>query len=64
MMFSVCPAPHSATTAARSANGIVTTTISELRQSPRNSSTITPVNSAPRIASRSSDCSAPDTLPD
>ena len=64
MMLIVWPAPQSATTAASSANGIVTTTIAELRQSRRNSRTIRPVRSAPRIASRSTALSAPATLPD
>src|SRR5687768_17761445 len=36
--------PQRATTAVRSANGIVSTTIAELRQSRRNTSTITPVS--------------------
>ena len=58
MMLIVWPAPHSATTAVSSANGIVTTTMAELRQSRRNSSTIRPVSSAPSAASRSTAWSA------
>ena len=54
MMLIVCPAAHSATTAESSANGIVVTTISALRQSRRNSSTIRPVSSAPSSPSLTS----------
>ena len=43
----VCPDTHSATIAARSANGMFSTTTSALRQSRRNSSTISPVSTAP-----------------
>ena len=64
MMLMVWPAPQSATTAASSANGIVMTTIAELRQSRRNTSTIRPVSSAPSTASRSTDSSAADTFVD
>ena len=45
--FSVCPVSHRATTAPRSANGMLSTTTSTLRQSRRNSSTIRPVRHAP-----------------
>ena len=47
MMLMVCPAAHSQTTAESSANGMVVTTMSALRQSRRNSSTISPVSTAP-----------------
>ena len=47
MMLIVCPVAHSNTTAASSANGMFSTTISALRQSRRNNSTIRPVSSAP-----------------
>ena len=64
MTLMVWPAPHSAITAASSANGIVTTTMPALRQSRRNTSTISPVSSAPSAASRSTACSDAETLRD
>ena len=53
MTLIVWPAPHNAITAASNAKGIVTTTMPALRQSRRNTSTISPVRSAPIAASRS-----------
>ena len=64
MMLMVWPAPHNATTAVSSAKGIVMTTIAELRQSRRNSSTISPVSRAPRPASTTTERSDAATLPD
>ncbi len=58
MMLMVCFAPHNATTAVSSANGIVITTMIELRQSPKKSSTISPVSKAPSSPSRTSEPSA------
>src|SRR5215472_8324857 len=54
----VCPAPHNATTAVSNANGIVVTTMAELRTSLRKSNTISPVSNAPRTPSRTKDESA------
>ena len=64
MMLIVCPVSHSATTAERIENGIVMTTISELRRSRRKISTISPVKSAPRSASPIKPLIAPDTYLD
>ena len=64
MMLMVCPAPHKATSAASSANGIVTTTIAELRQSRRNTNTMRPVSRAPSTASLNTARSAADTFVD
>jgi hypothetical protein len=47
MMLMVCPVPQSSTTAANSANGMLSTTMSALRQSRRKISTIRPVSAAP-----------------
>ena len=47
MMLMVCPTAHSHSTAESNETGIVNTTISALRQSRRNSSTINPVRAAP-----------------
>ncbi len=52
MMLTVWPVSQSQMTAASSANGMVATTIRALRQSRRNSSTISPVSSAPSSPSR------------
>ncbi|MCG3163610.1 MAG: hypothetical protein JMDDDDMK_05049 [Acidobacteria bacterium] len=52
MMLIVCPVSHRPTTPARTANGIVVTTISALRRSRRNNKTIKPVNSAPNAPSK------------
>ena len=52
MTLMVCPVSHSPTTPARIENGIVVTTISALRQSRKNSSTINPVNTAPSKPSK------------
>ena len=58
MILMVCPAPQRATTAVSRANGIVTTTIVELRQSRKNSSTMSPVSKAPNSPSRMSELRA------
>ncbi len=47
----VCPVSHSATTAAIRASGMFSTTTSALRQSRRNTSTISPVSTAPNAPS-------------
>jgi hypothetical protein len=58
MMLIVCPAPHRRTTAARSANGIVATTMSALLRSRRNRSTTSPVRTAPTSPSSRTDVRA------
>jgi hypothetical protein len=45
--LTVCPLTASAIVAASSASGMLTTTTTALRQSRKNSSTISPVSSAP-----------------
>src|SRR6516164_2341450 len=55
MILIVWPAPHSATTPVSNAKGIVITTINELRQSRRNTSTINPVRTAPSNPSFTTD---------
>ncbi len=51
MMFTVWPVMASASTAPMSAIGILSTTIEALRQSRRNSRTMSPVSNAPRAPS-------------
>ena len=54
MIFTVCPVSHRPTSAASSANGMVSTTIKALRTSRRKSSTIRPVRIAPSAPSSAS----------
>ena len=51
MMLIVCPVSHSATTAAINANGIFNSTTIALRQSRRNTRTISPTSTAPKAPS-------------